>query len=96
MVAVFTYSLAMAAAISVVNGHGYMTKPAATFSPQGDRTQFSELFLRNSRIVNGAPADNVATFNKGFVSSSYKSLKHFIDAKAKSLYLVPPPHLWQC
>ncbi|POM72135.1 Hypothetical protein PHPALM_11203 [Phytophthora palmivora] len=73
---------------TVVNGHGWMTKPAATFSAEaGDKSQFIATIESSSSGLKGtfntAPADNVASFTKAFGSSKYKSLKELIDDKAK-------------
>ncbi|KAE9288505.1 hypothetical protein PF008_g26123 [Phytophthora fragariae] len=74
--------------ISAVNGHGWLTKPAATFdSAAGDKTQFIATIESSTSgfegTFNTAPSDNVASFTKAFTSSKYKSLKALIDDKAK-------------
>ncbi|KAE8905094.1 hypothetical protein PF005_g26771 [Phytophthora fragariae] len=74
--------------ISAVNGHGWLTKPAATFdSAAGDKTQFIATIESSTSgfegTFNTAPSDNVASFTKAFKSSKYKSLKALIDDKAK-------------
>ncbi|KAL4145338.1 hypothetical protein PRNP1_013010 [Phytophthora ramorum] len=88
MIAPVKCLVASAMAVTVVNGHGYMTKPAATFSAEaGDKTQFIATIDSSTSGLKGtfntAPADNVASFTKAFASSKYKSLKALIDDKAK-------------
>ncbi|KAG1699939.1 hypothetical protein DVH05_012378 [Phytophthora capsici] len=80
--------VASALTATVVNGHGWMSKPDATFKPEaGDKTQFIATIEASSSgfkgTFNTAPADNVASFTKAFKASSYKSLKALIDDKAK-------------
>ncbi|RLN44322.1 hypothetical protein BBJ29_009157 [Phytophthora kernoviae] len=88
MIVPYQCLLASALTASVVNGHGWMTKPEATFSASaGDKTQFVATIESSSTgfegSYNSAPADNVAFFTKAFKASSYKSLKALIDDKAK-------------
>ncbi|KAG7384224.1 hypothetical protein PHYBOEH_009585 [Phytophthora boehmeriae] len=88
MIVPYQCLLASALAASVVNGHGWMTKPEATFGASaGDKTQFIATIEASSSGFDGsfntAPSDNVASFTKAFKASSYKSLKAFIDDKAK-------------
>ncbi|RLN63570.1 hypothetical protein BBJ28_00025524, partial [Nothophytophthora sp. Chile5] len=83
----FASALAATLAVAVVNGHGYMSDPAVTFtSSAGDPTQFIATIESSasglSGTFNGAPADNVASFTTAFDSSSYTSLKEFINDKA--------------
>ncbi|KAF1791108.1 hypothetical protein GQ600_3089 [Phytophthora cactorum] len=52
-----------------VYAHGYMSDPAASASGL-------------SGAFNGAPADDTAAFTTAFESSSYSSLKEFINEKA--------------
>ncbi|KAF1779257.1 hypothetical protein GQ600_21931 [Phytophthora cactorum] len=59
-----------------------------TFSNEaGDKSQFIATIEASSSgfkgTFNTAPADNVASFTKAFDASTYKSLKAFIDDKAK-------------
>ncbi|KAG3008347.1 hypothetical protein JG687_00011821 [Phytophthora cactorum] len=80
--------LASALVVSCVNAHGWLSKPAATFSNEaGDKSQFIATIEASSSgfkgTFNTAPADNVASFTKAFDASTYKSLKAFIDDKAK-------------
>ncbi|KAF4317757.1 hypothetical protein JM18_007474 [Phytophthora kernoviae] len=88
MIVPYQCLLASALTASIVNGHGWMTKPEATFSASaGDKTQFVATIGSSSTgfegSYNSAPADNVASFTKAFKASSYKSLKALIDDKAK-------------
>ncbi|KUF86925.1 Calcineurin-binding protein cabin-1 [Phytophthora nicotianae] len=88
MPAPFKCLLASALAVSVVNGHGYMTDPKVKFTAQaGDPTQFIGSIQASdsgfSGTFNGAPKDNVAAFTKAFKSSKYKSLKEYVTDKAK-------------
>ncbi|EGZ08739.1 hypothetical protein PHYSODRAFT_525490 [Phytophthora sojae] len=84
----FKCLLISALGVSAVNAHGWLTKPAATFdSAAGDKSQFIATIEASSSgfkgTFNTAPADNVASFTKAFEASKYKSLKEFIDDKAK-------------
>ncbi|GMF55917.1 unnamed protein product [Phytophthora fragariaefolia] len=84
----FKCLLISALGISIVNGHGWLSKPAATFdNAAGDKSQFVGTIDSSSTgfkgTFNTAPADNVASFTKAFKSSTYKSLKALIDGKAK-------------
>ncbi|KAG2774048.1 hypothetical protein JG687_00011822 [Phytophthora cactorum] len=88
MPAPFKCLFASALAVTVVNGHGYMTDPKVKFTPQaGDPTQFVGSIEASasgfSGTFNGAPKDNVAAFTKAFGSSKYKSLKEYVIDKAK-------------
>ncbi|KAG7384704.1 hypothetical protein PHYBOEH_009344 [Phytophthora boehmeriae] len=78
--------LAMAVLAAGVNGHGYMSDPAVTFLTTNDPTQFIATIEASasgfSGTFNGAPADNTAAFTTAFESSSYSSLKEFINDKA--------------
>eukprot|EP00644_Phytophthora_capsici_P011645 jgi/Phyca11/19599/fgenesh1_pg.PHYCAscaffold_50_\ len=88
MISPVKFLLASALTATVVNGHGWMSKPEATFKPEaGDKSQFIATIEASSSgfkgTFNTAPADNVASFTKAFKASSYKSLKALIDDKAK-------------
>ncbi|GMF66215.1 unnamed protein product [Phytophthora lilii] len=88
MIAPSKWLLASGLAATVVNGHGYMSDPEVKFTATaGDPTQFIATIeasaLGLSGTLNGAPKDNVAAFTKAFGSSKYKSLKEFINDKAK-------------
>ncbi|RLN49247.1 hypothetical protein BBJ28_00014884, partial [Nothophytophthora sp. Chile5] len=83
----FSAMVASAVLVATVNGHGYMSDPAVTFtSSAGDPTQFIATIESSasgfSGTFNGAPADNTAAFTTAFDASSYTSLKDFIDDKA--------------
>ncbi|KAL4116782.1 hypothetical protein PRIC2_012234 [Phytophthora ramorum] len=87
MIAPVKCLLASALAVTVVNGHGYMTDPKVTFTAQaGDPTQYIATIESTASgltgTFNGAPSDNVAAFTKAFGSSKYSSLKEFINDKA--------------
>ncbi|KAG3094973.1 hypothetical protein PI124_g21301 [Phytophthora idaei] len=74
MPAPFKCLFASALAVTVVNGHGYMTDPKVKFTPQaGDPTQFVGSIEASasgfSGTFNSAPKDNVAAFTKAFGSS---------------------------
>ncbi|KAL3670748.1 hypothetical protein V7S43_003936 [Phytophthora oleae] len=80
--------LASALTATVVNGHGWMTKPAATFGASaGDKTQFIATIDSSTTgfkgTFNGPPSDNVAAYTKAIEASTYKSLKALVDDKAK-------------
>jgi hypothetical protein len=78
--------LATAVLAASVNAHGYMSDPAVTFLTTNDPTQFIATIESSasgfSGTFNGAPADNTAAFTTAFESSSYSSLKEFINDKA--------------
>ncbi|KAH7460082.1 uncharacterized protein KRP23_14898 [Phytophthora ramorum] len=83
----FSAMLAMLAALAATaNAHGYLSDPAVTFLTTNDPTQFIATIEATasgfSGTFNGAPADNTAAFTTAFESSSYSSLKEFIDDKA--------------
>ncbi|KAF4318441.1 hypothetical protein BBO99_00007355 [Phytophthora kernoviae] len=82
----FSAMLATAVLAAGVNGHGYMSDPAVTFLTSNDPTQFIATIEASdsglSGTFNGAPADNTAAFTTAFESSSYSSLKEFINDKA--------------
>ncbi|KAI9990735.1 hypothetical protein PInf_018293 [Phytophthora infestans] len=88
MVSPFKCLLASALVVSCVDAHGWLSKPEATFSNEaGDKTQFIATIEASSSgfkgTFNTAPKENVASFTKAFDASTYKSLKAFIDDKAK-------------
>ncbi|EEY58943.1 uncharacterized protein PITG_11956 [Phytophthora infestans T30-4] len=88
MLAPFKCLLVSALAVSVVNGHGYLTIPKVRFTAQaGDPTQYIASIQASdsgfSGTFNGAPKDNVAAFTKAFKASKYTSLKEFFTDKAK-------------
>ncbi|ETM41632.1 hypothetical protein L914_12612, partial [Phytophthora nicotianae] len=88
MVSPLKYLVASSLVVSCVSAHGWLSKPAATFSNEaGDKSQFIATIEASSSgfkgTFNTAPADNVASFTKAFEASTYKSLKAFIDDKAK-------------
>ncbi|EEY58925.1 uncharacterized protein PITG_11934 [Phytophthora infestans T30-4] len=60
--------------------------PAVKFLTTNDPTQFIATIeataSRLSGTFNGAPSDNTAAFTKAFESTSYSSLKEFINEKA--------------
>ncbi|POM71158.1 Hypothetical protein PHPALM_12309 [Phytophthora palmivora] len=82
----FSSVLATAVLAAGVNAHGYMSDPAVTFLTTNDPTQFIATIEASasgfSGTFNGAPADNTAAFTTAFESSSYSSLKEFINDKA--------------
>ncbi|GMF64704.1 unnamed protein product [Phytophthora lilii] len=82
----FSALLATAVLAASVNAHGYMSDPAVKFLTTNDPTQFIATIESSasglSGTFNGAPADNTAAFTKGFKSSSFSSLKEFINDKA--------------
>ncbi|KAF1779258.1 hypothetical protein GQ600_21932 [Phytophthora cactorum] len=86
---IFPVKCLMASALvaSCAHGHGFLTKPAATYDPQMDKSQYVATIESSTSglkgTFTGAPADNVASFAKAFKASKYKSIKEFIDDKAK-------------
>ncbi|KAG7388681.1 hypothetical protein PHYPSEUDO_012008 [Phytophthora pseudosyringae] len=82
----FSALLAMAALAASVNAHGYLSDPAVKFLTTNDPTQFIATIESSasgfSGTFNGAPADNTAAFTTAIESSSYSSLKDFINDKA--------------
>ncbi|RLN58221.1 hypothetical protein BBJ29_005906 [Phytophthora kernoviae] len=83
----YKFLLVSALAATVVNGHGWLSKPESTFNASaGDKSQFigsidsSATFKGN---FGGPPVDNVAAFTKAFKASKYKTLKALIDDKTK-------------
>ncbi|GMG14872.1 unnamed protein product [Phytophthora fragariaefolia] len=82
----FSAMLATAALAATANAHGYLSDPAVTFLTTSDPTQFIATIESSasgfSGAFNGAPADNTAAFTTAMESSSYSSLKDFINDKA--------------
>ncbi|KAI9990712.1 hypothetical protein PInf_018270 [Phytophthora infestans] len=64
----------------------FIADPAVKFLTTNDPTQFIATIeataSRLSGTFNGAPSDNTAAFTKAFESTSYSSLKEFINEKA--------------
>ncbi|KAG2507369.1 hypothetical protein JM16_008573 [Phytophthora kernoviae] len=88
MIVPYQYLLASALVATVVNGHGYMTKPNVKFTATaGDPTQYVATIQASASgfkgAFNGKPSDNVADFTKAFGASKYKSLKEYVEDKAK-------------
>ncbi|KAF4324504.1 hypothetical protein BBO99_00001721 [Phytophthora kernoviae] len=72
---------------AAVDGHGYMTNPTVTFTASaGDPTQHIGTIQASDSGFSGKFDDviekNVAAFTQAFGSSSYTSLKEFVNEKA--------------